>query len=118
MVTKIYTEVWEGWDARIVGEIGASGCRKFSLNLAFVATKICLSSILFSKSTREVFTDKVALSKQVCLWFTDAAIPYYNPPPPPPPSERACAGLGQGNRSQCPVQSNKSGDTLDIYTCT
>jgi hypothetical protein len=52
-------------------------------NLAFVATKICLFSILFSKSTREVFTDKVALSKQVCLWFTDAAaIPYYNPSPP------------------------------------
>lgn len=51
-------------------------------NLAFVATKICLFSILFSKSTREVFTDKVALSRQVRLWFTDAAIPYYTPSPP------------------------------------
>jgi len=44
-------------------------------NLAFVATK------------REVFTDKVALSKQVCLVFPDAAFPYYTPPPP---IERAC----------------------------
>lgn len=88
-------------------------------NLAFVATKICLFSILFSKSTREVFTDKVALSRQVRLWFTDAAIPYYTPSPPPVRGHAlGSSGLGQGNRSQCPVQSNKSGNTLDIYTCT